>query len=99
MDFLAHGLSIQADVWADAILPNGIGPHVGLGALADAGAEPHLVDAGDAAALTDAFRGADAAYVLLPFAPEVPDVHVHMARVGTRSSPQCWPPACPTSWQ
>jgi uncharacterized protein YbjT (DUF2867 family) len=53
-----------------------------LSALGDAGAEPLRVDAGDAAALTEAFRGADAAYVLLPIEPEVPDWHAHMARLG-----------------
>jgi uncharacterized protein YbjT (DUF2867 family) len=54
----------------------------GLAALRDAGAEPYPVDAGDAAALTEAFRGADAAYVLLPIAPEAPDWHAHMRRLG-----------------
>jgi uncharacterized protein YbjT (DUF2867 family) len=54
----------------------------GLAALRDAGAEALPVDAGDAAALTEAFRGADAAYVLLPISPEVPDWHAHMARLG-----------------
>lgn len=53
-----------------------------LAALRDAGAEPYAVDAGDAAALTEAFRGADAAYVLLPIAPDVPDWHAHMGRLG-----------------
>jgi uncharacterized protein YbjT (DUF2867 family) len=53
-----------------------------LTALADAGAEAVPVDARDAAALTQAFRGADAAYVVLPFAPEVPDVHAHMGHIG-----------------
>src|ERR687898_2424949 len=53
-----------------------------LTALGDAGAEPFSVDASDASALTEAFRGADAAYVLLPFAPEVPDEHAHMAQLG-----------------
>jgi uncharacterized protein YbjT (DUF2867 family) len=53
-----------------------------LAALRDAGAEPFPVDAGDAAALAEAFRGADAAYVLLPFAPDVPDVYAQMAHVG-----------------
>src|SRR5687768_11775367 len=53
-----------------------------LAPLRDAGAEPFPVDAGDAAALTEALRGADAAYVLLPFAPEVPDVYAHMGRLG-----------------
>jgi uncharacterized protein YbjT (DUF2867 family) len=54
----------------------------GLAALRDAGAEALPVDATDAAALTAAFRGADAAYVLLPIAPDVPDWHAHMARLG-----------------
>jgi uncharacterized protein YbjT (DUF2867 family) len=53
-----------------------------LAGLRDAGAEPFSVDARDAPALTEAFRGADAAYVLLPFAPEVPDGHAHMAQLG-----------------
>jgi uncharacterized protein YbjT (DUF2867 family) len=53
-----------------------------LAALRDAGAEPFPVDATDAAALTEALRGADAAYVLLPFAPEVPDLYAHMAQLG-----------------
>ena len=53
-----------------------------LAAMRDAGAEPFPVDAGDASALSEAFRGADAAYVLVPFVPEVPDVLGHMARVG-----------------
>ena len=53
-----------------------------LAALRDAGAEPFPVDASDASALTEAFRGADAAYVLLPFAPELPDGYAHMAQLG-----------------
>lgn len=53
-----------------------------LAALRDAGAEPFSVDASDASALTEAFRGADAAYVLLPFAPEVADGYAHMAQLG-----------------
>jgi uncharacterized protein YbjT (DUF2867 family) len=53
-----------------------------LAALRDAGAERFPVDASDAAALTEAFRGANAAYVLLPISPEVPDWHAHMAQLG-----------------
>jgi uncharacterized protein YbjT (DUF2867 family) len=53
-----------------------------LAALRDAGAEPFPVDASDATALTEAFRGANAAYVLLPISPEVPDWHAHMAQLG-----------------
>ena len=53
-----------------------------LAALRDAGAEPFSVDASDASALTEAFRGADAAYVLLPDSPEAPDWHAHMAQLG-----------------
>ena len=53
-----------------------------LAALRDAGAEPFPLDASDAAALTEAFRGANAAYVLLPISPEVPDWHAHMAQLG-----------------
>ena len=53
-----------------------------LADLRDAGADPFPVDAGDPSALTEAFRGADAAYVLLPFAPEVPDLFAHMAHLG-----------------
>jgi uncharacterized protein YbjT (DUF2867 family) len=54
----------------------------GLAALGAAGAEPYPVDAGDADALTEAFRGADAVYVLLPIAPDVPDWHAHQSRLG-----------------
>jgi uncharacterized protein YbjT (DUF2867 family) len=53
-----------------------------LDALRDAGADPFPVDASDATALTEAFRGANAAYLLLPFAPEAPDGHAHMAQLG-----------------
>jgi uncharacterized protein YbjT (DUF2867 family) len=53
-----------------------------LAALRDAGAEPFPVDASDATALTEAFRGANAAYVLLPISPEAPDWHAHMAQLG-----------------
>lgn len=53
-----------------------------LADLRDAGAEPFPVDASDATALTEAFRGANAAYVLLPISPEVPDWHAHMAQLG-----------------
>ena len=53
-----------------------------LAALRDAGAEPFPLDASDAAALTEAFRGANAAYVLLPTSPEVPDWHAHTAQLG-----------------
>ena len=53
-----------------------------LAALGDAGAEPFPLDASDAAALTEAFRGANAAYVLLPTSPEVPDWHAHTAQLG-----------------
>ena len=53
-----------------------------LDALRDAGADPFPVDASDAMALTEAFRGANAAYVLLPISPEVPDSHAHMAELG-----------------
>ena len=53
-----------------------------LAALGDAGAEPFPLDASDAAALTEALRGANAAYVLLPTSPEVPDWHAHTAQLG-----------------
>jgi uncharacterized protein YbjT (DUF2867 family) len=53
-----------------------------LAALRDAGAEPFPIDASDPHALTEAFRGADAAFVLLPFSPEVPDVRAQMAQYG-----------------
>lgn len=53
-----------------------------LAELAAAGAQIRAGDAADPAFLTDAFRGADAVYVLLPIAPEVPDWHAHQARLG-----------------
>ena len=70
-----------------------------LAELRDAGAEPFPVDASDASALTEAFRGADAAYVLLPFAPEVPDGYAHMARLGEAIVTAVRPRACRTSWR
>jgi uncharacterized protein YbjT (DUF2867 family) len=54
----------------------------GLAELAAAGAETRAGDAADPTFLADAFRGADAVYVLLPLAPEVPDWHAHQARLG-----------------
>jgi uncharacterized protein YbjT (DUF2867 family) len=54
----------------------------GLAELAAAGAETRAGDAGDPIFLANAFRGADAVYVLLPIAPEVPDWHAHQARLG-----------------
>jgi uncharacterized protein YbjT (DUF2867 family) len=53
-----------------------------LADLAAAGAETRAGDAVDAAYLADAFRGADAAYVLLPIVPDAPDWHAHQARLG-----------------
>jgi uncharacterized protein YbjT (DUF2867 family) len=53
-----------------------------LAELAAAGAETRAVDAADAGQLAEAFRGADAVYVLLPIAPEVPDWQAHQARLG-----------------
>ena len=53
-----------------------------LAELAAAGAETRAGDAGDPTFLADAFRGADAVYVLLPIAPEMPDWHAHQARLG-----------------
>jgi uncharacterized protein YbjT (DUF2867 family) len=54
----------------------------GLAELAAAGAETRAGDAGDPSFLADAFRGADAVYVLLPIALDVPDWHAHHARLG-----------------
>jgi uncharacterized protein YbjT (DUF2867 family) len=53
-----------------------------LAELRAAGADARPGDAADAGYLTEAFRGADAVYVLLPIAPEAPDWHAHMARLG-----------------
>ena len=53
-----------------------------LAELAGRGAEARAGDAADPGYLTDAFRGADAVYVLLPIAPEAPDWHAHQARLG-----------------
>jgi uncharacterized protein YbjT (DUF2867 family) len=53
-----------------------------LADLAAAGAETRAGDAADTGFLADAFRGADAAYVLLPIAPEAPDWRAHQARLG-----------------
>jgi uncharacterized protein YbjT (DUF2867 family) len=54
----------------------------GLAELAAAGAETRAGNAGDPSFLADAFRGADAVYVLLPIALDVPDWHAHHARLG-----------------
>jgi uncharacterized protein YbjT (DUF2867 family) len=52
----------------------------GLKALADRGAETRSGDAADAAFLTEALRGAEAAYVLVPPNPVSPDYPAEQAR-------------------
>jgi uncharacterized protein YbjT (DUF2867 family) len=56
------------------------------GRLADAaahGAEPHVADITDRAALTAALRGADAAYVLMPLDLAAPGYRAQQEQVGT----------------
>jgi uncharacterized protein YbjT (DUF2867 family) len=53
-----------------------------LGALTQAGGEIAVGDASDAAFLTDAFRGADAAYCLLSAAATAPDYRAAQDRMG-----------------
>ncbi|WP_433787525.1 NmrA family NAD(P)-binding protein [Actinomycetospora sp. CA-101289] len=47
------------------------------------GAEPHVADIADRAALTTALRGADAAYVLMPLDLAAPGYRAQQERVGT----------------
>ena len=53
-----------------------------LAELAAAGAETVSGDAGDAAFLTEAFRGADAVHTMLPYSPTSPDFRAEQARLG-----------------
>lgn len=53
-----------------------------LAELERAGAKVLTGDATDAAFLTDAFRGADAVYTLMPFDPTAPDYHAQQTRNG-----------------
>jgi uncharacterized protein YbjT (DUF2867 family) len=53
-----------------------------LAELAEAGAEIAAGDAGDAAFLTEAFRGADVVHTLLPYNPASPDFRAEQARLG-----------------
>lgn len=53
-----------------------------LAPLVAAGAEAWVGDAADAGFLAGAFRGADAAYTLLPIDPRVPDYHAEQSRLG-----------------
>ncbi|HLU54193.1 MAG TPA: NAD(P)H-binding protein [Pseudonocardia sp.] len=54
-----------------------------LAELAAAGAEPVAGDAGDAAFLTAAFRGADAVHTMLPYSATAPDFRAEQAALGT----------------
>lgn len=54
----------------------------GLTELAALGAETAAGDAGDAAFLTAAFRGADAVHTMLPYDPTSPDFRAEQARLG-----------------
>jgi uncharacterized protein YbjT (DUF2867 family) len=53
-----------------------------LSELRNAGAETFAGEAADAAFLTDAFRGADAVYTLLPYDPQESDYCAQQSRVG-----------------
>lgn len=53
-----------------------------LAALVRAGAEVRVGDPGDAGFLTEAFRGADAAYTLLPYDVRVPDYRAQQDQMG-----------------
>jgi len=53
-----------------------------LADLGHAGAETLAGDAADVDYLTEAFRGSDAVYTLLPLDPASPDHHAHQARLG-----------------
>ena len=53
-----------------------------LNALAQAGATPAAGDVHDAAFLTSALRGADAAFLMIPPSVAAPDVLAHMDQVG-----------------
>ena len=53
-----------------------------LAELAAAGAEPRAGHAGDAAFLTEAFRGADAVHTMLPYSPSAPDFRAEQAQLG-----------------
>ena len=57
-------------------------PSARLDALAAAGATAHAGDAHDAAFLTEALRGADAAFLMIPPNMAAPDVLAHMDAVG-----------------
>jgi uncharacterized protein YbjT (DUF2867 family) len=57
-------------------------PSTRLEALAAAGATPKAGDLHDAAFLTEALRGADAAFLMIPPNVTAPDVLAHMRRVG-----------------
>ncbi|MBD2723693.1 NmrA family NAD(P)-binding protein [Hymenobacter armeniacus] len=57
-------------------------PSARLDALQQAGATTKAGDAHDAAFLTDALRGADAAFLMIPPSPTVPDVLAHMQQIG-----------------
>jgi uncharacterized protein YbjT (DUF2867 family) len=56
--------------------------HDRLAGLAAAGAQAAAGDATDPEYLTEAFRGADAVYTLLPVDVRQPDFHAHQARLG-----------------
>ena len=57
-------------------------PSARLDALAQAGATAHAGDLHDAAFLTGALRGADAAFLMIPPNMAAPDVLAHMQQVG-----------------
>ncbi|GAA0947259.1 NmrA family NAD(P)-binding protein [Pseudonocardia zijingensis] len=54
-----------------------------LAELAAAGAQIHAGDAADAAFLTEAFRGADAAHTMLPYSPGATDFRAEQECLGT----------------
>jgi uncharacterized protein YbjT (DUF2867 family) len=53
-----------------------------LASLAGAGAETLAGDASDPRYLTEAFRGAEAVYTLLPIDPQAPDYHARCGQLG-----------------
>jgi uncharacterized protein YbjT (DUF2867 family) len=72
LDLLGRGVRVRAVARrGEALAP-----------LAAKGAEAHAGDLGDAAFLADAFRGADAAFAMIPPHVTAPDVRAYQRRIG-----------------
>lgn len=76
------GRRIATTLLADGEEVRAVGRSAERLAAAVPGAQHHVGDAADAAFLTDAFRGADAAYVLLPLDLGVADYHAQQDALG-----------------